>query len=56
MYNTKNGHEDNIRIYVPIDINRDSIIRRLNYIVSRYGEANEENETNFSEDVAMLIF
>ena len=56
LYNTKDGQEDNIRIFVPIDTNRDSIIRRLNYIVSRYGEANEENETNFSEDVAMLIF
>lgn len=47
--------EDNIRVYVPLDINRDAIIRRLNHIVYRYGEANEDNEMEFSIDVDMII-
>lgn len=46
--------EDNIRIYVPIDINRSSIIRRLNTTINRYGEANEENEMLFSADVEKI--
>ena len=46
--------EDNIRIYVPIDINRFSIIRRLNATINRYGEANEENEMLFSADVEKI--
>lgn len=47
--------EDNIRIYVPIDLNRESIIRRLENIISRYGEASEYNEFNFSQDVDAII-
>ena len=46
---------DNIRIYVPLDLNADAIIRRLNAIVSFYGEATEENEFNFSIAVSKLL-
>ena len=46
---------DNVRIYVPIDINCDSILRRLSWIIMKYGEANEQNEWNFSSDVNMII-
>jgi hypothetical protein len=47
--------DDNIRIYVPLDINKQAILRRLERIIARYREANEENESAFSFDVAMLI-
>jgi hypothetical protein len=47
--------DDNIRVYVPLDINRQAILRRLDRIIARYGEANEENESEFGFDVAMLI-
>lgn len=47
--------DDNIRIYVPLDLNKDAILRRLNSIIYRYGEANEENEMDFSQDFRMLI-
>lgn len=47
--------EDNIRVYVPLDINRNAIIRRLNHIIYRYGEANEDNEMEFSIDMDMII-
>ena len=47
--------EDNVRIFVPMDINREAILRRLRFMISRYGEANEENEMDFARDVSMLI-
>ena len=46
---------DNIRIYVPIDLNRKAILRRLERLIVYYGEANEENEFEFQSDVSMLI-
>ena len=46
---------DNIRIYVPIDLNKEAILRRLDCIINQYGEANEENEFEFGTDVDMLI-
>ena len=46
---------DNIRVYIPMDINREAIMRRLNCIVSKYGEATEDNEFNFSQEVDTLI-
>jgi len=46
---------DNVRIYVPIDLNKEAILRRLNRIINQYEEANEENEFEFREDVDMLI-
>ena len=45
----------NVRIYVPLDISRDLILRRLDRIILQYGEANEGNEGDFSTDVNMLI-
>ena len=47
--------DDNVRVYVPLDLNRDAIVRRLNRVISYYGEANEENESEFSTDVNMIL-
>ena len=47
--------EDNIRVYIPLDINKAAIIRRLFDLIDRYGEANEDNEFNFSSDVDALV-
>ena len=49
------GSDDNIRVYVPLDINADAIMRRLSHIISYYEEANEDNEFNFSADVNLII-
>jgi len=49
------NEDDNIRIYVPIDLNYKAILRRLSAVVAEYGEANEENEWNFSLEVDRLI-
>ena len=47
--------KDNIRVYVPLDINHSAILRRLEAVIDRYGEANEENEMNFSIDVEGIL-
>ena len=47
--------EDNIRAYLPLDINRAAILRRLRTIIAKYGEANEENEVNFQMEVDAVI-
>lgn len=46
---------DNIRIYLPMDICRSTILRRLADVILRYGPATEENEMDYSYDVDMLI-
>lgn len=47
---------DNIRIYVPLDLNRRAILRRLDDIIASYnGEATEKNEMDFRSDVARLF-
>ena len=47
--------DDNIRVFIPLDINKQAIFRRLDRIIERYGEANEGNESDFSFDVSLLI-
>ncbi len=47
--------KDNIRVYVPLDINKEAILRRLDRLIVQYGEANEENEMEFSVDVDRLV-
>ena len=46
---------DNVRIYIPMDLNREAILRRLDRVIVQYGEATEENEIEFSIDVGMII-
>jgi len=47
--------EDNIRIYIPMDLNKEAILRRLDRVIAYYEEANERNEFDFSMDVDMII-
>ena len=46
---------DNVRVYVPLDLNRETILRRLQYIKSKYGDVDWRNETSISVEVALLI-
>ncbi len=46
---------DNIRIYIPLDLNKEAILERLDLVIMHYGEANEANESAFSLDVDALI-
>ena len=47
--------DDNIRVYIPMDICKSSILRRLDYIIKYYGAATEANEMDYSYDVVNLI-
>ena len=47
--------DDNVRIYIPLDINKKAVLRRLQMTIARYGEANEKNECDFRMDVEALI-
>ncbi|MEG0370077.1 MAG: hypothetical protein RR593_08755, partial [Hungatella sp.] len=47
--------EDNLRIYIPMDLNKKAIMRRLYRIIRHYEEANEDNESDFRMDVDRLI-
>ena len=47
--------EDNIRVYIPLDINREAVLRRINMIIEKYGEANEQNEMAFQADIEAII-
>ena len=49
------GEKDNIRFYVPLDINRKAILRRLRWVICKYKGANEDNEIVFSLEVDDLI-
>ena len=46
---------DNIRVYLPMDICKSAVLRRLDGIISSYGSAAEENAMDYSHDVNMLI-
>ena len=46
---------DNIRVYVPPDLNKEAILRRLRDIKSKYGGVDWRNETSISVEVALLI-
>ena len=48
--------DDNIRVYIPLDINRSSILRRLGALIAKYGEENEENEMDYGVAVNEIIF
>ena len=48
--------EDNIRVYIPMDINKESILRRLRWIIQKYGAVSFwKNESDFSCDVDRLV-
>ena len=47
--------DDNIRVYLPMDICKSAILRRLADVISLYGYAAEANEMDFSYDVNSLI-
>lgn len=49
------AQEDNIRVYIPLDLNRKAILRRLDDVIQRYGIATESNESGFRGDVEQVI-
>lgn len=47
--------EDNVRVYLPMDLNHDAILRRLDYVINKFEEASEANEFRFEEEVGQVI-
>lgn len=47
--------KDNIRVYVPVDLNADAILRRLHHIIHQFSSASERNEMYYSVAVGQLI-
>lgn len=47
--------EDNIRVYIPLDINREAILRRLRDIYHRYGSPTSKNEHHFWQETQRVI-
>ena len=47
--------DDNIHVYLPMDICKSAILRRLADVISLYGPAAEANEMDLSYDVNTLI-
>lgn len=47
--------DDNVRIYVPIDLNGDYIINRLCYLFDSLGEPSYKNEMSLSTEVGKLV-
>lgn len=46
---------DNVRVYIPLDINHAAVMRRLCAVIQKYGEANEGNEFAFEAEVCRLV-
>ena len=46
---------DNVRVYIPLDINAKAIMRRINSIYYRYGDVDEDNEFAISGEVEQVI-
>ncbi len=47
--------EDNVRVYLPLDINSSAVLRRLRAVIQKYGGSNETNESSFQSDVSQLV-
>lgn len=47
--------EDNVRVYIPLDINENAIRRRLHHIFWKYGDVSEANEAPFCSEVETLV-
>lgn len=46
---------DNIRVYIPLDINAEAIMRRIYDICYRYGAVEERNESSVAVEVGQVI-
>lgn len=47
--------EDNIRVYVPLDINKNFLLRDLSRLYDVLGSPSEENEDNFVSEVGKIV-
>ena len=48
-------YQDHIRVYVPLDISREAILRRIQCIYNRLGSPSWENESDFISEIGGII-
>lgn len=48
-------HLDNVRIYVPLDINRETILRRIRNVYDWYGSPSWKNESEYLSEISGII-
>ncbi len=46
---------DNVRVYVPLDLCKEAILRRLREVIDQRGAVTEKNESDYRYDVITLI-
>ena len=46
---------DNVRVYVPLDLSKESILRRLKAVIKSFGEVNENNEVAYAVAVGRML-
>ena len=47
--------KDNIRIYFPVNINRNAILRRLDHAIFCHGKVTDKNEYAYSINISQII-
>lgn len=47
--------DDNVRIYIPMDLNADAIMKRLYQIYGTFGSPSEDNESAYNTVVRQLV-
>lgn len=48
-------YQDHIRVYIPLDISREAILRRIQCIYNRLGSPSWENESDFISEMGGVI-
>lgn len=47
--------DDNVRIYVPMNLNAEEIMQRLNFVYLTFGSPTERNESSYNQAVRQLV-
>lgn len=49
------NEEENLRVYIPLDLNKAAFLRRLEYVLSKYKEITWKNESLVSTEVNSIL-
>ena len=47
--------QDNVRVYIPMDINREAILRRVRNVYNRYGSPSWKNEFVYNSEIGGIV-
>lgn len=48
-------YQDNVRVHIPLDINREAILRRITDIYKHYGSPSWKNESYYNSEIGCII-